>query len=221
MGQRENEKTTPPPEERSQEVAEMEETEDTAGIFGDDPQCRADLLNIRLYESESERERIAELLKKNQADLVNFKRRTEEEQREREKYASFRLIAKLLVVLDGFDRAMEQAPQSEEKSSWLEGVNLILRGFHSILTAEGVRKIEAKGIKFDPSFHESMTYRECEDREEDEVVEVLCEGYLMHDRVIRPAAVILAKLPQNTTLEQNQEGQERDQGNDPVTEKEE
>lgn len=140
---------------------------------------------------EQERRRAAEYLEQAQrarAELINFRRRTEQEVQEIRKHASENLIARLLPVLDDFNRAVESVPAEHRDDPWIQGILLIERKLWSILEAEGVRPIEAVGKPFDPALHEAVTVEEGAESA-DTVVQEFQRGYLLHDRVLRPAIV--------------------------------
>lgn len=144
-------------------------------------------------ELEIERARSAEFLEQAQrsrAELINYRRRVDQEMEQIRKHAGERIITRLLPVLDDFHRAIEAVPETERDNAWLQGMLLIERKLWSIMEAEGVRPIEALGKPFDPSLHEAVTVDESAGSGGTEtVVEEFQRGYTMHDRVIRPAMV--------------------------------
>ena len=142
---------------------------------------------------------LRETLQRVQADFVNYKRRNDEDRLEQQKYANSRLILKLLPVLDDFNLAIEHASKSEADASWLEGIKLIQRKLSTLFESENVVRVEAEGKTFDPFEHEAMAYKESSSHIEGVVLEVVRDGYKLHDRVIRPAVVILAKEPGSTS----------------------
>ena len=124
--------------------------------------------------------------KRAQADLINYKRRSEQEKEEMSKFANSVLILSLLPVLDDLERALNSVPPRLAKLTWVEGIRLIGRKFHASLEAYGVTPIKAKGKPFDPNFHEAaMSSR----GKEGIVVKELQKGYKLRDRVIRPTKV--------------------------------
>ena len=127
---------------------------------------------------------------RSQAEFINYKNRI---QRDREAdYASMKgdIIKKVLPVLDDLERAL--ANRSED-SSWASGMELSARKFQNILEAEGVKRIEAKGQPFDPNFHEAISSEPNEDVESGHVIEAVQNGYILGERVIRPAMVRVAQ----------------------------
>lgn len=128
--------------------------------------------------------------KRAQADFINYKRRTELEKTETSKFANAMLILNLLPVLDDMQRAFNSASANQAGSTWVNGMQLIQRKLEGILEAQGISQIKAIGEKFDPHFHEAVTYNE---GEEGAVIEEVRRGYKLHDRVIRPTLVVVGK----------------------------
>jgi molecular chaperone GrpE len=131
-----------------------------------------------------------------QADLANYRRRSQFEREELEKYALAAFISALLPVLDSFERAWQTLPGQFRRLTWLSGVNMIQLQLHSILERIGVSPIDAQGQAFDAALHEAV------DREEGDgpphVIAVLQTGYKLHERVLRPALVKVGPQPTST-----------------------
>jgi len=133
-----------------------------------------------------------------QADFINYKHRSEQEKEEIGKFANITIILNLLSIIDDFERAFSAIPARSAKTSWVEGIRLIERKLRASLEAQGLSQIEALGEPFDPNFHEAVR----QDRGKDGiVVEELQRGYKLHDRVIRPAKVVVG----NGEEEENKE----------------
>jgi len=140
-----------------------------------------------------------------QADYINLKRRTEQEKAEATKFANSMLILNLLPVLDDFERAFNSLSARLAGLTWVDGIRLIYRKFQSVLEAHGLSEIEALGKPFDPYQHEAIMYQE---GEEGVVLEVVQKGYRLHDRVIRPAMVIVGKAKEEAKAEPQSQGSE-------------
>ena len=125
------------------------------------------------------------------ADLINYRKRKDEEVANLLKFADEDLIMNLLPVLDNFERALNIDNKSEELSKFLEGFSMIYENLKDILKKHGVEEIEALGKKFDPNFHHSISMRKEEGKEEEEVLEVYQKGYTYKGKVLRPAMVII------------------------------
>lgn len=123
---------------------------------------------------------------RSQADFANYKRRTEQERGDVIKLANAGLILNLLSVVDDLERALDHVSGKLAASKWVDGITLIYRKFMSILEASGVSEIKALGEQFDPCRHEAAAHI---DGEEGKIVTVIQKGYMMNDRVLRPAMV--------------------------------
>ncbi|HEY7451332.1 MAG TPA: nucleotide exchange factor GrpE [Candidatus Limnocylindria bacterium] len=128
------------------------------------------------------------------ADFSNYKRRTEEERRAADLFANAVLLARLLAVLDDFDRALDNVPEDAHES-WVEGVQLVERKLRGLLEAEGVTPIEAIGQPFDPNLHEAVVHEETAEAPDNTVIGEVQKGYLLHERVLRPSLVRVANNP--------------------------
>ena len=126
------------------------------------------------------------------ADFDNYKKRVRQEQSETVQRANAELIDKLLPVIDNFHRVIESAP-AEVDEAWLKGIKLTLQQLDELLTAQGVSPIEAIGQPFDPTLHEAIGHEESDELPEDTVVSEVRKGYRLHDRVVRPALVRVAR----------------------------
>jgi molecular chaperone GrpE len=124
-----------------------------------------------------------------QADFDNFRRRTQKEKEELAKYASMKLVTELVPVLDNFERAMATVPEGTETESFAKGIQMILRQLETVLTNEGLTAMEAVGQPFNPEFHQAIMQVESEEHEEGIVVEEVQKGYMLKDKVLRPAMV--------------------------------
>jgi len=125
-----------------------------------------------------------------QADLINYKRRSEQERAEVVNYANSTLILNMLPVLDDLERALGNVPDELAESSWVDGIRHIYRKLQAVLDAQGVSVIEAEGKDFDPNFHEAVMSVE---GEEGKVIEETQKGYKLRNRVIRPTKVKVGK----------------------------
>ena len=95
-------------------------------------------------------------------------------------------------VIDDLQRALENRPEEGDGASWAEGIDLIYRKLNNILENADVKKMETDGQTFDPNIHEAISLEESPDHESGEVIEVVKQGYMLGDRVLRPASVRVA-----------------------------
>lgn len=128
-------------------------------------------------------------LLRTQADYDNFRRRTVKEKEELGKYASAKLITELLPVIDNFERALGSVSDVPEAASYAKGVEMIFRQLEGILKAEGLTPMEAVGTPFNPEYHQAIMQVESDEYEEGDVVEEVQKGYMLKDKVLRPAMV--------------------------------
>ncbi len=138
-----------------------------------------------------------------QAEMVNFRRRTDEDRIANAKYANSRLIANILPVLEELELAINHTEASSGgegsvNDSLLEGIKLIQRKLTGVLESEGVVAIEAMGLMFNPLEHEALGTEETGDVEPGYVTQILRPGFRLHDRVIRPALVMVAMAPKDS-----------------------
>lgn len=124
-----------------------------------------------------------------QADYDNFRRRTLKEKEELAKYASSKLIEQLLPTVDNFDRALEAAANSKDYDSLAKGVDMIFRSLMQVLENEGLQVMQPIGESFNPEYHQAVMTVETDEYEEGIVVEQLQKGYILKDKVVRPAMV--------------------------------
>ena len=146
-----------------------------------------------------------------QAEMANFRKRTDEERITNAKYSNGRLITKLLPAVEELDLAISHAEQGGANDSWVEGVKLIQRKLNGVLESEGVTLIEAEGVMFNPLEHEALGTEDSTDHPPGYITQTLRPGYRLHDRVIRAAQVMVARAPQSSN-------QENDSGNGPGSE---
>ena len=146
----------------------------------------------------SEIDLLKDSLKRAQADLINYRKRTEEERQTLIKYGNERLLVKILPILDEFNMALNHSQSDETQSAWFDGIRLIHRKLQSIIESEGVTSIDAKGESFDPLEHEAIAQQESDEHEENQVIGIIQQGYKLHGRVLRPTQVVVSKKPNPT-----------------------
>jgi molecular chaperone GrpE len=127
------------------------------------------------------------------AELANFRKRMERERSEMYDMARIEIIGRLLPIVDDFERALGSAPEDTEGSAWIEGMALVERKLRALLEAEGLTEIEAEGAQFDPALHGAITQEDSDDHDEGQIIEVVQKGYMLKDKVVRPALVRVAR----------------------------
>jgi molecular chaperone GrpE len=124
------------------------------------------------------------------ADFQNYRRRVEAEKAETYQNAVGNIIKRYLPILDDMERALATRPAD---MAWVDGIELIYRKLQCILESEGLKRIEAEGQMFDPNFHEAIMQVLSEDHESGQIIAVVQNGYMLGERVIRPAIVRVAQ----------------------------
>lgn len=126
------------------------------------------------------------------AEFDNYRKRIDRERREQGDQAVLDLLQQLLIVADDFDRAMT-VDEGEGGEAYRKGVELIHAKLHDLLRKYGLQPIEAVGADFDPNLHEAVVHEASPEHREGEVIGELRKGYMMGDRLLRPALVKVAK----------------------------
>ena len=171
-----------PPEEPTTEGGEQVEN-DIQGVFD------------QIQKLTDERDQLRDQVLRAMADFKNFRNRVETEKRSTLRYASEKLATDLLPVLDNFERTVDHLQQGASVESMQTGIAAVEKQLRSVLEAQGIRRIEAVGQPFDTDRHEALGFEESEELEEGSVAGEIEPGYTMHEKVIRPARVRVAKRP--------------------------
>ncbi len=137
--------------------------------------------------------RLQDRLLRLQAEFDNFKKRMAREKAEFLKFAHEGLILEFLPVLDNLERALEAARAEAGSTPLLEGIDMIVRLFRSVLEKAGVRPMETVGQPFDPAYHQAVAQVESSRGDANLVVEEIQKGYLIEGRVLRPAMVKVSR----------------------------
>ncbi|GFN30312.1 nucleotide exchange factor GrpE [Paenibacillus xylaniclasticus] len=145
--------------------------------------------NARIAELERQVEEHQQRYLRAQADFDNFRRRTIKEREELAQYATMKLLNQLLPVIDNFERAIAAAKQNSDFEALSKGVDMISRQFIQVLEQEGLKSMEAVGQPFDPEYHQAVMQEQSEEHEAGIVLEELQKGYMLKDKVLRPAMV--------------------------------
>ncbi len=180
-------------DEVEQEIKEIEpegsSPEDLTEIIAK----KMDALQAELAESRAKADEYLEGWQRALAEFANYKKRIERDQSQFYQNAAGSIIKRYLEVLDDLERALKNRPQEGEGAAWSNGIELIYRKLSAILESEGVKPMDAEGKAFDPNMHEAVTLEESEDHESGQIIEVLQRGYILGDRVLRPAMVRVAR----------------------------
>ena len=174
-----------------QEVNETQAEAVESSENGQQVNAEMEALMKRLEEAEA---KVAEHLdgwQRSQADFINYKNRVQRDQELMKSVMKGDIIKKFLPVLDDLERALQNRPSDSD--SWMSGIELIRKKLQSILESEGVTRIDAEGQPFDPNFHEAISHEPSDSAESGHVIAVVQNGYMIGERVIRPAMVRVAQ----------------------------
>lgn len=161
------------------------------------PEQEAAMLRMALAEANEEIARQADAVQRGHADLANARRRHDEERLTIQRQANSRLLVGLLPIVDELNLAVNHLESgattstAEPPDSWAEGVRLIQRKLATFLESQGVARIECLGEPFNPEFHEAVGMAQVGDAASGSIVEVLRQGYRLHDRVVQVAQVVV------------------------------
>lgn len=163
-------------------------------------------LEAKLKASENQAQDTHDQLLRVSAEFENYKKRSARDLADFRKFANESLIKEMLPVIDNLERALDSTSQDQpENKSVVEGVDLTLSEILKIFEKYNVHQIESLGATFDPSFHQAVMQQESENHPDKIVLKELQKGYLMHDKLLRPAMVVVSK---KTTTTENQASNE-------------
>jgi molecular chaperone GrpE len=144
-------------------------------------------------ELQRQRDEYYDLLLRKTAEFDNYRKRIERERQSVSEAAAADLIEELLPIIDDMERALRSEAGVDAVDAYRRGVELIHRRLLDALGKRGVRRIEAAGAKFDPHVHQAVAYEPAEGREDGDIIEEFRPGYMLGDRLLRPAMVKVAK----------------------------
>jgi molecular chaperone GrpE len=190
----------------AEETAENEKTEKPAPTDANPSKSETGNAENSLKEMEAKFEAKEEEVKETydrllrvSADFENYKKRSTREMEEFRKYANQSLLKEMLSVVDNLELAINSSNEGEKADKTLiEGLNLTLNEILRVFEKFDVKPIEALGTTFDPAYHEAVMREETDDYPENTVISEFQKGYLIHDRLLRPAMVVVA-APKTTT----------------------
>jgi len=194
---------------KEKEVKDVNITDNTNG----DSNINESIPNEGVKESSSSNKEIEELkneinklqeqnkdldnkVKMAQAELVNYRKRKDEETSNLLKYANQDLVVDLVPVLDNLERAVntDESKLDDKSKKYLQGFKLLCTNFKDTLKKYGVEEIPAVGVEFDPMIHEALMTKSDPTKKEDEVLECLMRGYTLKGKVVRPSKVVVNKI---------------------------
>jgi molecular chaperone GrpE len=153
-------------------------------------------LTQKLEAEQLKTEEYLDMLRRTQADFVNYRRRASQEQGEGRTAAQIALLEQLLPVLDDLKRALEATPPELAHHPWVQGIRLVAKRLMTTLEQMGVQQFGRPGEKFNPRWHEAVMTEARPNMPEGSILHVTRPGYALGERVIRPAQVIVASSQQ-------------------------
>jgi molecular chaperone GrpE len=167
------------------------------------PDNGPDDVRARLSVAEQERDQFKALLQRTRADFENYEKRVRRDREQERLYAGADLAGAVLPILDNLQRALDAAQKAGEAGPLVQGVSMVEAQFRDVLRRFGVTPIEAEGRPFDPNLHQAVASQPSAEHPPGTVLATLEPGYTLHDRVLRPARVLVSAAPPE---ESNKEG---------------
>ncbi len=146
----------------------------------------------KLKKTASERDQYLDLAARTRAEFENYQKRMQREREMERKYAFGPLAESLLPILDNLDRAVSAAKNAGDTGPLVQGVAMVQAQFVELLKRNGITRIDAEGKPFDPNLHQAVMQKPAADVPPNTVVQVIEQGFLNQDRVLRPAKVIVS-----------------------------
>ena len=176
------------------EDAEVQKQASLEGEAGDAPpqDTAPQTTEEKIEKAEAEAKEAYDRFLRASAELENYKKRTQKEMADFRKYANASLVKALLGVVDNLERAIDSSNGSNGEGTLSEGLDLTLKELLKILKEFHACPIEALGKPFDPCYHQAMMQEETTDQPENVVLNELQKGYMIHDRLLRPAMVVVS-----------------------------
>jgi molecular chaperone GrpE len=174
----------------------VEPTQTPAEELPTDPEELKNLLIQKTQEAEENYNRFLRLA----AEMENMKKRQEREVAEVRQYANENLLKDFVPVLDNLERALEHGRQSEALEALMDGLDLVSQDFLKVLSRFGVQPIDSVGKRFDPAFHHAVMEEEAPEMEDQTVLKELQKGYLLNNRLLRPAMVVVSRNTEKSPI---------------------
>ncbi len=146
----------------------------------------------KLRKSAGERDQYLDLAARTRAEFENYQKRMQREREMERKYAFGPIAESLLPILDNLDRAVFAGKQAGETGPLVQGVAMVQAQFLDLLKKNGITRIDCEGKPFDPNLHQAVMQKPSAEVEPNTVVQVIEQGFLNQDRVLRPAKVIVS-----------------------------
>ncbi len=187
-----------PIDQNSYDEADLTVDEAIAGSTGDTRRDSAQSFDTESSDNDADQwklkfHELQDRLLRSQAELDNFRKRTRREMDDERRFAEQSLLTDLLPVLDNISRAIEAADKTDDRASLLSGFKLLASQLDGVFERHNAKRIDAQGQAFDPALHQAIMQQPSAEHPPNTVVAVGQVGYTLHDRVIRPAQVVVSK----------------------------
>jgi molecular chaperone GrpE len=184
---------------KEQPQAELEQAEATAGSeeiqATEQPVAQSELETLQ-NELEAAQAKANEYLdgwQRARAEFANYKKRVERDQAQVQQNAAISILRNYVEILDDLERALRNPPKDGEGAAWAAGIDLIYRKLIAGLESEGLKVMQVEGQFFDPTLHEAISSEESDQHESGQIIGTIRNGYVLGERVLRPALVRVAK----------------------------
>ncbi len=167
--------------------ADRSDTQEATAVLED-----LETLRTRAESAEQERDQFRALVQRTQADFQNYQKRIQRDVQQERRYWDGPLALDLLPALDNLERATAAAKQAGETGPLVQGVALVQNQLLDLLKRRGITRMEALGQPFDPNLHQAVMQKPAPEQPPNTVLQVLEHGYMIHDRVLRPASVVVS-----------------------------
>ena len=208
-GARDDDEVTAPPADQPETASTDQETEEADENTQQNEEVTG--LSNQLLEKNEELDALNDKYLRLAAEFDNYKRRVQRDQQDTIRYANEKLFKDLLPTLDNLERALQSGREQGRIEGLLEGVDLTYKHFLDTLQKMGIKQVTSVGESFDPARHQAVGQVESTTVPENVVVDEYQKGYFLHDRILRPAMVTVAKTkmePGNGETQQSKEGAE-------------
>jgi molecular chaperone GrpE len=183
--------------ETSEEAVKSEKDVPEKGNGTEDP---VKVLEEKLKEAENAAKESYDKMLRAAAEQENFKKRIHRETLDFQKFANESLIKELLPIVDNLERAVESSGSDQKQvQAIVEGVKMTLKEIYKVLERFNLKSLESEGKPFDPNFHQAVMQQETAEHPENIVLKEMQKGYILHDRLIRPAMVVVSKAAAKNT----------------------
>lgn len=194
--QREPDQREPRDQEEAFEAADSEHTQPEADEAAENTDARLQELEVLAEERRDQALRA-------QAELENQRRRFERELENAHKYAMEKFAAEMLEVGDSLEMGLQAARESKDVERIIEGAELTLKNLNKVFEKFGIQAEDPTGERFDPERHQAMSMQEDPENPPNTVVATMQKGYMLQDRVLRPAMVVVSKAPTSPNIDES------------------